>query len=104
MTIREPLTDEQIIAVLRHGGVELTEAHFYDMIEESLNEPPESRRWPYYALDFVASREEWAAFVEALAHWLRDHHLDAQEGFDQADAEQAEERRERHLRPVPDPE
>jgi hypothetical protein len=48
MPIREPLDVEQIAAVMRDGRAELTEAHFYDMIEEALNEPDECRRWPYY--------------------------------------------------------
>jgi hypothetical protein len=103
MPIREPIDSERIAHVMRNGRVELTEADFYDMIEESLNEPAESRRWPYYALDFVASLDEWATFVAALAAWLADHHADASEGFDQCDAEAADERRARHLRPVPDP-
>jgi hypothetical protein len=91
MPIREPLDVEQIAAVLRHSRIELTEAHFYDMIEEALNEPGECRRWPYYALDFVASREDWAAFKRALVSWLIDHEAEARVGFDAMDAELADE-------------
>jgi hypothetical protein len=103
VAIREPLDVEQIAAVLRHSRIELTEAHFYDMIEEALNEPGECRRWPYYALDLVSSREgngrrSWRRWRTGLA----DHHVEHQQGFDQADAEAADERRRRHLRPVPD--
>jgi hypothetical protein len=102
MPIREPLDVEQIAAVMRDGRAELTEAHFYDMIEEALNEPSECRRWPYCALDFIDSREAWAAFKRALVSWLIDHEAEARVGFDAMDAELADERRRRHLRAVPD--
>lgn len=89
---------EQIAAVMRNEP--LTDAHFYDMIEESLNEPAEVRQWPYYALDFVASRDEWSAFKAAMTRWMADKDADYAEGFDQADAENAAEREDRHLKSV----
>jgi hypothetical protein len=94
----QPMSQEQIAAVM--AGAPLTEAHFYDMIEESLNEPAECHLWPYYTLDFVASREEWAAFKAAMTRWMADKDREYAEGFDNAEAE---EREERHLHPAPDP-
>jgi hypothetical protein len=97
----QPMDPDQIRAVMTRGS-DLTDEHFYDMIEESLNESVESRQWPYYALDFVASREDWAAFKAAMTRWLADKDAEHAEGFDQADAEYAAEREDRHLKPVKD--
>lgn len=98
----EPMDPDDIAAVMKNGRIELTDAHFYDMIEESLNDSPEDRQWPHYAMDFIASREEWAAFKAAMTRWMADQERDAMEGFAQVDAEDADEREQRHLKPVRD--
>lgn len=94
----QPMDPEQISAVMRDGNMKLTEAHFYDMIEESLNDSPEDRQWPFYAMDFIASREDWDAFKAAMTRWMADQEREAIEGFEQIDAEDAHEREQRHLR------
>lgn len=86
----EPLSSQVIATVMANGNMPLTEAHFYDMIEETLNDTVEDRQWPFYAMDYIADLETWEAFKAAMERWLADHDRDAREGFAQADAETAE--------------
>lgn len=81
-----PMTREEIAAAMR--GRSYTEEHYYDMIDESLNEPTDARQWPYYALDCVASPQEWQRFKAAMTRWMAEKDREHQEAYDQNALEQ----------------